>query len=270
MKGWIMGTKLREIQLCELEILKEVVRICEKHDIDYWLAYGTMLGAVRHEGFIPWDDDLDIYMRREDFKKFEKICKTELSGDYFLQTQRSDPCIGNLFYKVRKNGTYMPEDGLREFGKKIHEGIWIDIFPIISASDDIRHRDMQITLLQKLQLMRFYHNDISKKRIRSYIRELVISLYEYYLWKRVLALGDKNSESVMAISNCFYPHQEKQLPKTILKRNYFNSYAEYRFEDDIFHGIEQYDEYLSHEYDEDYMVPKHFNQHVMDYSRVTL
>ena len=75
MKGWIMGTKLREIQLCELEILKEVVRICEKHDIDYWLAYGTMLGAVRHEGFITWDDYLDIYMRIEDFKKFDKICK---------------------------------------------------------------------------------------------------------------------------------------------------------------------------------------------------
>jgi len=79
-----------------LEILKEVDRICKKHNITYFLSAGTALGAVRHHGFIPWDDDADIGMLREDFEKFRKVVKEELSSNFYFQTMRK----GSDFYRA--------------------------------------------------------------------------------------------------------------------------------------------------------------------------
>ena len=71
---------LRKLQLVELDILKEFLRICKKHHLRYYALGGTLLGAVRHEGFIPWDDDIDVGMPRPDFRRFEKIVEKELAA----------------------------------------------------------------------------------------------------------------------------------------------------------------------------------------------
>ena len=75
---------LDEAKEIMLDILKEIDRICLKHNLRYWLSGGTLLGAIRHNGFIPWDDDIDIDMLREDFEKFKKIAKTELREEFYL------------------------------------------------------------------------------------------------------------------------------------------------------------------------------------------
>lgn len=102
---------LRKVQLTQLEILKEVDRICTKHGIKYWLSGGTQLGAVRHNGFIPWDDDLDIDMMREDFNRFLKIARTELQESYYLQDWFTEKAYGLPFAKIRKNNTLFVEAG---------------------------------------------------------------------------------------------------------------------------------------------------------------
>ena len=72
-----------------LNILHEIDRICRKHEVKYWLEFGTLLGAVRHQGFIPWDDDCDIGMMRSDFKKLRELIPSELSRDFFLSNKRN-------------------------------------------------------------------------------------------------------------------------------------------------------------------------------------
>lgn len=100
---------LRKLQLLELKVLLEFKRICEKHQIQYFLMWGTLLGAVRHQGFIPWDDDIDVGMLRSEYVKFLAICNEELSQDFFLQTFESDKTYVNSFAKLRLNGTEYPE-----------------------------------------------------------------------------------------------------------------------------------------------------------------
>jgi lipopolysaccharide cholinephosphotransferase len=98
---------LRKVQLIQLEILKEAVRICDRHNIDYWLAGGTQLGAVRHNGFIPWDDDLDIAMLRANYEKFLHFASKELDTQYYLQEWRLDEKYGLPFTKIRKKNHYL-------------------------------------------------------------------------------------------------------------------------------------------------------------------
>ena len=84
-------TPLRQAQLVMLRMLKIIDYICRKHNLSYWVCSGTLLGAVRHKGFIPWDDDLDICMIREDYEKFTQIAPLEFPKDIMLQTRESDP-----------------------------------------------------------------------------------------------------------------------------------------------------------------------------------
>jgi len=119
---------LRKLQLIELDLLREVDRICRTHGIRYYLASGTMLGAVRHGGFIPWDDDVDIEMPYADYIRFCEICKSELDSDkYFLQNMDNDPRHLYIFAKFRRNNTLYVRKGQEHM--KFHHGICIDIFP---------------------------------------------------------------------------------------------------------------------------------------------
>lgn len=119
---------LRKLQLTELEILKELDRICRKHDLKYYIVGGTLIGAVRHGGFIPWDDDIDVSMPRADFDKLCKIAPKELGEKFFFQTQKSEKSCYFYYGKIRKEGTYFGEDKFEH--TPIHKGIFIDIFPL--------------------------------------------------------------------------------------------------------------------------------------------
>lgn len=117
---------LRQIQLIQLEIALEIKRICEENKIKYFLDSGTLLGAVRHKGFIPWDDDLDIGMIREEYEKFLKIAPEKINSAYEIQTWSNDLNYGNAFLKVRKKNTKYIEVVSQN---QTINGIYVDILP---------------------------------------------------------------------------------------------------------------------------------------------
>jgi len=121
---------LRNLQLKELEILIEIDKICRKHDIEYWLDGGTCLGAVRHKGFIPWDDDIDIAMKLEDVQRFKTVAQKELPEWLFFQDNETDPSVRLPLIKVRNLNSYFIEYG-DDFSKPYQKGVFVDIFPFI-------------------------------------------------------------------------------------------------------------------------------------------
>ncbi len=119
---------LREIQL---DILNQVVNICQKNDIQFFLIGGTCLGAVRHKGFIPWDDDIDIGMVRDDYEKFARLAQSELPDYMFYQDYKTDNEYPYLFAKIRNSNTLFLQGVIKKLD--INHGVYIDIFPIDGA-----------------------------------------------------------------------------------------------------------------------------------------
>jgi len=125
---------LRACQLKQLSILKVIDGICKKHDISYWLDGGTLLGAVRHNGFIPWDDDIDIAMDYQDMKRFAQIAPDELPKGLFLQSPETDPNIKEQMVKIRDLNSLYIEKG-DNFVADYVKGVYVDIFPFESHPD---------------------------------------------------------------------------------------------------------------------------------------
>ncbi len=128
--GKYMNEHIAGVQKKELAILCAIRDICERNNIEYWLDGGTCLGAVRHGGFIPWDDDIDIAMRKEDVSRFVEIAKKELPKELFLQNRETDPSFTLPITKVRDTNSLTIEFS-DDFSRPYQKGLFVDIFPFV-------------------------------------------------------------------------------------------------------------------------------------------
>lgn len=136
--------QIKGVWQVEQEILDVIHQICAKHGLRYSLAYGTLIGAVRHGGFIPWDDDIDLVMPREDYETLLSIWNDVAPEGYIIQNDRTDPDYTNTFTKIRKDHTtFLQTDAERE--KHYHKGIFVDIFPGDRVAPGKLSRLMQYT-----------------------------------------------------------------------------------------------------------------------------
>ena len=126
---------LRELQLTEAETLSQIKRICEKYGLTYYLVYGTLLGAVRHQGFIPWYDDIDIALPYTDYVRFLEVAQKELGEGYFLQTSDTEVNYYRSYARVRKNGTTLMDK--YQQGWDVHHGVFVDVFPLVEMNPGI-------------------------------------------------------------------------------------------------------------------------------------
>ncbi len=129
-KDSLPACSLRPVWDAILEVYKPFAEICRKHNLRMWVGYGTLLGAVRHKGFIPWDDDFDVMMPRKDYEQFLKIAAKELPGHLQVVAQANTPEFTLQFAKIQETRRDIVEAVEREVGYEQQQGIYIDIFPL--------------------------------------------------------------------------------------------------------------------------------------------
>lgn len=129
---------LRKLQLTQLEILKDIDKFCRENEIEYCIAYGTTLGAVRHGGFIPWDDDIDICMKRAEYEKFLELAKQGMKEKYDILNIYETKGYISTFSKVSKKGTKFVEAS--SSNENYQQGIFVDVFPLDYTSDNKEER----------------------------------------------------------------------------------------------------------------------------------
>ena len=151
---------LEKLHKVQLEILNEFVRICKKNKLVYFMVGGTFLGAVRHRGFIPWDDDIDVGMPRCDFEKFIECAKKELDSKYFLDCFSTNENYYLPFAKLKKNGTVFDEELIHHLNN--HKGIFIDIFPFDNVPKDNLNLKIRAVLAFSITDAMAYKNKIKK------------------------------------------------------------------------------------------------------------
>ena len=234
------NNKLQEISLEEankivLDILIEFDQICKKNNLTYWLDAGTLLGAVRHKGFLPYDDDIDVTMPRDDYNKFIEIYQKKLSPHLFLQTKESDPKYAQYYAKIRNTDTLYIEKSEKGKDIKYNQGICMDIFPINYIDTKINH----IWPFLKFSGKFFRRN-------RFYMKYFDSDIFKYYI----------------KIINKFHHHTNNFLKEGPERTGGVNSLEKkdlfplegVEFENHIFPAPHNYDKYLTEIYG-DYMTP---------------
>lgn len=147
---------LRALQLVELDVLKAIDSVCRKHGIAYFLDSGTALGAARHQGFIPWDDDIDIGMLREDYERFLELAPEELGSEYVVAKPGSLTGYAAMFSKVWKRGTVFQTQETMESG--LPQGVFVDVFPYDPLHADPLMREKQKAAGRRWQRISYlYH-----------------------------------------------------------------------------------------------------------------
>lgn len=249
-----MTDELKQLHQLELSLAIEVMKICDKHNLKIVMLAGTLLGAIRHKGFIPWDDDMDFGMPREDFEKFKEVCQYELDTDkYFLQTDEVDKNYPFNFMKMRLNHTKVSE----EFSAQadVHSGIYVDIFPINEIATNGLKRFIQLKgfwFFRNLLWIKCGYGEEEKKQEFSYKLAKVLSIpFSIHFLKRMkhkcIMLGRNSGSDWVVVSDGSYGLTKETFPSKWLAET-----ASYTFDGVDLMSFKDYDAYLKHMYG-DYM-----------------
>lgn len=239
---------MNELQNEILKIYKVVKNLCENNGIKYWAIGGTAIGAVRHNGFIPWDDDLDIAMSDEDYKKFLEIAPKELPEPYELITESQFPHSSCMFLKVHNTETAFIESSEAKYPDS-YKGIYIDIFLMRGLPDGRIKRRLNaiksVMIVKLNRMMKWTKEDYASgvaKVLWTVLRPVKRVLPESYwlnAWKKtVYKYRFMNSEYTMIAGTGIFPGQ-------LYKREWFGETVDLKFEDTVMPVPERYDEILT-------------------------
>ncbi|XID91002.1 phosphorylcholine transferase LicD [Paenibacillaceae bacterium WGS1546] len=239
---------LRQIQLLQLEMLLEVDRICKKNKIKYNISYGTLLGAVRHQGFIPWDDDADVTMLRAEYEKFCKVCERELdSRRFYLQNHVNTPGYRWGYGKIRRVGTEYVREGQEHLPYRT--GVFIDIFPLDFVPDNglaRRFHHICCTIIRKLQW-----SEVGKRTDSSAFMRSVYRCLSWIPRSAVFKMYDalrnfSNRKPTTRVRTLTFPTPNNGQYGFDCK--WFNELAEVAFEGHRFPATRDFDDYLTFTY----------------------
>lgn len=256
---------LPQMQALQLNMAKFIHNVCEANDIKYFMVSGTLLGAVRHKGFIPWDYDIDFGMRREDYDKFISVCNAGALGDEFVLI--NNDTFGEFEFPITRIGavnTYS-YDSMRDHIKDC-KLIYVDIIPFDNVPDDERNRTVHRKEINRLRKIIYYrtgykYNGLMIKRIASVIRSRLFrlislsSLLDSY--EKQLRLYDDTKTALCGALAGRYDYDKEAMPS-----EYFEKRILMPFEDTYLWGLEQYDDVLTHLYGDYMKLPPKEEQYV--------
>ena len=235
---------LRKLQMIELELLIELDRICRKNNIKYSIIAGTLLGAIRHKGFIPWDDDADVAMLRPEYEKFRKACEADLDAErFYFQDNRNTQGYRWGYGKLRKKNTLF----LREHQEHMpyDQGVFIDVFPLDGVPDNYFLRSLknfECFLVRKIlwaKVGKFAEKNFWKRQIYALLDKISEKKIFQYYHEMVRRANRKRTRMVRIL---MFPTPNSEYG---YYRNWYENSVDTVFEGRIFQGIKDYDSYLT-------------------------
>lgn len=241
-------TDIREIQQMELGIMEYIHEVCQKIGVKYFLAYGSLIGAVRHKGFIPWDDDMDICMLREDYEKLQDYLIANPDERYEVMSYKNNLNYVYPFMKVQDNQTYLLEEDVRIDSNM---GIYVDIFPVDGYEDDSVFKDKMTRLIKKRQLSCYTFKGITntKSLLNSLIRYISVIIFYFTNTNKHIRGIDELAQSRKVddyelVDYLIY----KDMNKPVWKREWLNQTITGVFEGKEFMIPKNYHEILTSDY----------------------
>lgn len=269
---------LHIVQKYMLEITKEIKRVCDENGIRYFLDSGSLLGAVRHHGFIPWDDDMDVGMLRSDYDKFIKIAPEKLDSHFLIQTWENESGYGLPFAKIQIKDTEYLESNAENVN--CHHGIFVDVFPYDNFPDSIDYSQGKILEFYKI-LMK------AKCKYKPWKQQDNIDIKKYigYIPLRFIAIFVNKQKLIQKYNKvaCRYnqvktkykfPQSISHYGEWIIPSEALEATTELKFENTIFSVPKDYNGYLTHAYGNYMQLPpkeQRENRHgikKLDYYRV--
>ena len=260
---------LRQLQMIQLEMLVEVDRICKKSGIHYNIIAGTLLGAVRHGGYIPWDDDADVALLRPEYEKFRNICKTELDKSRFIfQDHRNTKGYRWGYGKLRRKGTLF----LREHQEHMPymQGIFIDIFPLDGVPDNYFLRSIKnfecfcIRKILWAKVGKISEKHFGKRQVYKLLNIIPENYVFHYYHSMIYHANHKRTRMVRIL---MFPTPNSEYG---YYRNWYENSDEIIFEGKSFQGIRDYDSYLNFKFGNYMKLPPTKNRKAHPISQIKL
>ena len=252
---------IKEEQSIQLRIMKLFADICKREDLQYFLAYGTLLGAIREHGFIEWDDDIDIWMPRKDINKLCEVFGKYALEDMFLQTYITDPMsVSPEMVRICLDGTYKWPKGCEN--EKFHTGIYFDIFPLdfgFGTDRDLVDLELSTKLHKKIwqSLHESSHSKSIKSRLYTVYRHLIPRMKYNRKYVELINSHSKcESDVIVVFASSFAGYCRSLFSKT-----YFDEQVFIPFEDLFLPAPKNAESLLAYMYGEDYMTPTKTKPH---------
>lgn len=251
-RGYTISVEMKKVWKVQMDLLKKLLAVCEKYDLDIWADGGTLLGAVRERGYIPWDDDIDMAMLREDFDVLVRVAPKEFSHPFFFQYGYTEKYYPLAHAKIRMDHTAAIEPKVRF--RHIHQGIFIDIFPYDAVPDQ---RDELDTLIRKRKDLYYaIHSCTSRISLRHPGRSLRIiynRLHFKELYARFESIFRENRIADYQYISCLSFIADDR--RFFRKKEWYSQTLYVPFEDMVIPIPVGFHEILTKQYG-DYMVPR--------------
>lgn len=249
-----------------LGIIEEFVKICDEEKLTYYLSGGTLLGAVRHRGFIPWDDDADFSMPRDDYEKFLKIAPRKLSGKYKLTNFKIDENYQYYITRIQDIETSLIETRINNDNKFTHASI--DIFPLDGTPNNRFLRKIYFlkVMIHRAIMSLSYKDSIDPDRKRS-LKEKILLNIMLILPTNILFNGNKEKYKIDKMMRKYKINESENIgclmgayrTNQIVPKRFFGTGKYYEFENLYLRGPELYDDYLKQMYGDYMKIPSKDN-----------